>query len=170
MRKQLDAYRANTAGINYSYARKKNLTRYDVLTIASIIEREAFRDKDRRLVAAVFYNRLKQGISLGSDATTRYAVGNFTRPLKVSQLRSTSPYNTRVHTGLPPGPIGNPGRASIEAAANPARVPYLFFIVKACGKGALAFSSTNAKFQKDVAAYNAARARNGGSDPSVCKK
>ncbi len=170
VRKQLDAYKANTAGINYAYARKKNLTRYDVLTIASIIEREAFRDKDRRLVAAVFYNRLKQGISLGSDATTRYAVNNFTRPLKVSQLKSTSPYNTRVHTGLPPGPIGNPGRASIAAAADPARVPYLFFIVKACGRGALAFSSTNAQFQKDVAAYNAARARNGGSDPSVCKK
>jgi len=170
VRKQLDAYKANTAGISYAYARKKNLTRYDVLTIASIIEREAFKDKDRRLVAAVFYNRLKQGISLGSDATTRYAVNNFTRPLKVSQLKSTSPYNTRVHTGLPPGPIGNPGRASIEAAANPARVPYLFFIVKACGKGALAFSATNAQFQKDVAAYDAARARNGGSDPSACKK
>jgi len=168
--KQLDAYKANTAGISYAYARKKNLTRYDVLTIASIIEREAFKDKDRKLVAAVFYNRLKRGISLGSDATTRYAVNNFTRPLKVSQLKSTSPYNTRVRTGLPPGPIGNPGRASIEAAANPAKVPYLFFIVKACGRGALAFSSTNAQFQKDVAAYDAARARNGGTDPSVCKK
>ena len=170
VRKQLEAFKASTAGIDWSYARSKNLTRYDVLTIASIIEREAFRDKDRPLVAAVFYNRLRDKMALGSDATTRYAVANFTRPLKVSQLRSTSPYNTRLHVGLPPGPIGNPGLASIQAAAHPAKVPYLYFIVKACGHGALAFSATNAQFQKNVAAYNAARARNGGSDPSVCKK
>ncbi len=151
------------------YAKRKNLTRYDVLTLASIIEREAQLHRDRRMVAAVFYNRLKQGIALGSDATTRFAVNNWTRPLKVSQLRSSSRYNTRRFRGLPPGPIGNPGLSAIKAAANPAKSAALFFIVKACGKGALAFSRTDAQFQKDVAAYNAARARNGGSDPKVCK-
>ena len=114
---------------------------------------------DRPLIAAVIYNRLKQGIPLGIDATIRFATGNWSRPLRVSELQINSGYNTRTHQGLPPGPIGNPGLASLKAAAHPARVKYLFYVVKPCGNGAHAFSSTDAQFQRDVAKYNTARAK-----------
>jgi uncharacterized YceG family protein len=166
---QLQAFKRNFAGVNLATAKRKNLTRYDVLTIASMIDREALVPQDRRLIAAVIYNRLKQGIPLGIDATIRYQLGDFSRPLKVSELQRDTPYNTRKRKGLPPTPIGNPGLASIKAAANPAHVSYLYYVVKPCGNGAHAFSSTDAQFQRDVAAYNRARAKRGGKDPSVCK-
>jgi uncharacterized YceG family protein len=151
-----------------SYARKKNLTAFDVVTIASMVEREASLDRERPLIAAVIYNRLKQGMPLGIDATIRFATGNWSRPLRVSELNIGSAYNTRTHQGLPPGPIGNPGLASLQAAAHPARVDYLFYVVKPCGNGAHAFSSTDAQFQRDVAKYNTARAKKGGKSPSKC--
>jgi uncharacterized YceG family protein len=166
--KQLDAFKQNFAKVGMSYARRKNLTPYDVLTIASMVEREASLDRERPLIAAVMYNRLKQGIPLGIDATIRFATRNWTRPLRVSELKINSRYNTRTHQGLPPGPIGNPGLASLEAAAHPARAKYLFYVVKPCGNGAHAFSSTDAQFQQDVARYNAARAKRGGKSPSQC--
>ncbi len=166
--KQLAAFKQNFAKVGMSYARKKNLTPYDVVTIASMVEREAQLDRERPLIAAVIYNRLKQGMPLGIDATIRYAVGNWTRPLLVSQLKVNSPYNTRTHQGLPPGPIGNPGLASLQAAAHPARVKYLFYVVKPCGNGAHAFSSTDAQFERDVARYNSARAKKGGKSPAKC--
>lgn len=166
--RQLAAFKQNFAKVNMSYARKKNLTPYDVVTIASMVEREAQLDRERPLIAAVIYNRLKQGIPLGIDATIRFAVNNWTRPLLVSQLQTNSPYNTRTHQGLPPGPIGNPGLKSLQAAAHPARVGYLYYVVKPCGNGAHAFSSTDAQFQRDVAKYNAARAKRGGKSPEKC--
>jgi UPF0755 protein len=166
--KQLDAFKANFDKVGMSYAKRKNLTKYDVLTIASMVEREASLDRERPLIAAVIYNRLKQGIPLGIDATIRYATKNWTRPLRVSELNIKSGYNTRMHQGLPPGPIGNPGLASLKAAAHPAKVGYLFYVVKPCGNGAHAFSSTDAQFQKDVAKYNDARAKKGGKSPSKC--
>src|SRR3954452_5705721 len=166
--KQLAAFKQNFDKVGMSYARKKNLTRYDVLTMASMVEREASLDRERPLIAAVIYNRLKQGIPLGIDATIRFATHNWTRPLRVSELRINSGYNTRTHQGLPPGPIGNPGLASLEAAAHPSRVNYLFYVVKPCGNGAHAFSSTDAQFQRDVARYNSARAKKGGKSPSKC--
>jgi uncharacterized YceG family protein len=149
-------------------AKRRNLSRYDVLIIASMIEREALVPRDRRLIAAVIYNRLKQGMPLGIDATLRYALNQWNRPLRVSELNSSSAFNTRKRRGLPPTPIGNPGLAAMRAAANPANVPYLFYVVKPCGNGAHAFSSTDAQFERDVARYNAARNRRGGKDPSHC--
>ena len=110
----------------------------------------------------------KQGIPLGIDATLRYALNQWSRPLRVSELNSDSRFNTRQRDGLPPTPIGNPGLAALKAAANPANVSYLFYVVRPCGNGAHAFSSTDAKFQQDVAKYNAARAKRGGKDPSHC--
>jgi len=86
------------------YARSKNLTPYDVLKIASMIEKETVVPAERRLVAAVIYNRLKQDIPLGIDATIRFAVGNYTKPLSDPELAIDSPYNTRLYGGLPPGP------------------------------------------------------------------
>jgi len=165
---QLASFKRRFGSVNLSRARRRNLTRYDVLTIASMIEREAVVPKDRRLISAVIYNRLRQGIPLGIDATLRYRLNNWTRPLRVSELNRRSPYNTRLRKGLPPTPIGNPGLASMRAAAHPANVKYIFYVVKPCGNGAHAFSSTNAQFLKDVAAYNKARAKRGGKDPSRC--
>jgi UPF0755 protein len=167
---QLQAFKRTFGAVDLRYARRKHLTPYDVITIASMVEREAAVPSDRPLIAAVIYNRLHDHMPLGIDATLRYALHDWTRPLLASQLRSPSAYNTRTHLGLPPGPIGNPGLASIEAAAHPARVPYLYYVVKPCGNGAHAFSSTAARFQRDVAAYNSARAKNHGNDPSHCKK
>jgi uncharacterized YceG family protein len=166
--KQLDAFKQNFAKVGMSYARKKNLTPYDVITIASMVEREASLARERPLIAAVIYNRLKQGIPLGIDATIRFAVHNWSRPLRESELHVNSAYNTRTHQGLPPGPIGNPGLASLEAAAHPAHVKYLFYVVKPCGNGAHAFSTTDAQFQRDVTRYNTARAKKGGKSPAKC--
>ncbi len=167
---QLQDFKRRIKGVDMGYARSKNLTVYDVVTIASMIEREAGVPSDRKLVAAVIYNRLHQGIPLGIDATIRFATGNYTQPLTASQLATPSPYNTRTNRGLPPGPIDSPGLASIEAAAHPARVDYLYYVVKPGTCGQLAFSSTYARFQSDVARYNSARAAAGGNSPTSCGK
>ena len=165
---QLTDFKRQFARVNMSYARSKHLTAYDVLIIASMIEGEAQTSGDRARVASVIYNRLRLGMPLGIDATTRYAVDNYTSPLTAAQLNSSSPYNTRNHTGLPPTPIGNPGLASIEAAAHPANSHYLYFVVKVCGNGAMVFESNYQQFQRDVAQYQTARARRGGNSPSRC--
>jgi UPF0755 protein len=165
---QLKTFKREFAKVDLKRAKRRNLSRYDVLIIASMIEREALVPKDRRLISAVIYNRLKRGMPLGIDATLRYRVNNWTRPLKSSELNTNSEYNTRKVQGLPPTPIGNPGLAAMQAAADPANVGYLFYVVKPCGNGAHAFSSTDAQFQKDVDAYNRARDKRGGKDPSRC--
>lgn len=166
---QLRAFKTNFATVDMREAKRKNLTAFDVLTIASIVERETAVASERRKVAAVIYNRLKQGMRLQIDATVRFAADNWESPIKQSELKSTSPYNTYTHDGLPPGPIGSPGLASIKAAANPTSDDYLFYVVKPCGKGTHNFSSTEAQRAKNTAAYNAARERNGGNDPSNAK-
>jgi uncharacterized YceG family protein len=150
------------------HAKSKNLTPYDVLTIAAMVERETAVAKERPLVAAVIWNRLKAHIPLGIDATTRYQFHNWTSPLLASQLASSSPWNTRNHQGLPPGPIGNPGIASIRAAANPAKAGYLFYVVKPWACGEHTFTTTQAEFDKAVNAYNSARNANGGRAPTKC--
>jgi uncharacterized YceG family protein len=165
---QLEDFKRRIAGVNMGYARSKNLTTYDVVTIASMIEREAQLDSQRKLVAAVIYNRLQEGMPLGIDATIRFATGNYTRPLTESELAVESPYNTRTHAGLPPGPIDSPGLASLEAAARPAHVDYRYYVVKPGTCGELAFSSTAAQFERDVARYNEAREAAGGNSPTSC--
>jgi UPF0755 protein len=131
VRQQLRAFRRAWKRVDLRYARSKNLTRYDVLIIASMIEEEVTAPEERRLVAAVIYNRLREGMPLGIDATIRYALDvPPTESLRVSHLTHPTPYNTRVHLGLPPGPITNPGVASMQAAADPADVDYLFFVRK----------------------------------------
>jgi UPF0755 protein len=164
---QLQDFQRRIKGVDMKYARSKNLTTYDVLTIASMIEREAQVPRERRLVAAVIYNRLHRGMPLGIDATTRFATGNYTQPLTESQLSSSSPYNTRLHAGLPPGPIGNPGLAAIEAAAHPAKVSYLYYVVKPGSCGEHNFSTSAAQFDRDQAAYQKALQAKGGS-PTSC--
>jgi uncharacterized YceG family protein len=167
--KQLAAFKDQIAQVKMSYARKKNLTIYDVLIIASMVEREAMLDRERPLISAVIYNRLKQGMPLGIDATIRYYLNDWDHPLKQSQLALPTGYNTRNHQGLPPGPIGNPGLKSIQAAAHPAPTDYLFYVVKPGTCGEHAFSSTDAQFQRDVNRYNDARNAKGGKSPTTCR-
>jgi len=128
---QLQAFCENWSQVNLSYARTKNLTPYDVLVIASMVEKETLAPDERRLVAAVIYNRLHAHMPLGIDATLRYGLNiPPTESIRLSQLDSNNPYNTRKLPGLPPTPIANPGLASIQAAAHPAHVKYLYFVRK----------------------------------------
>ncbi len=166
--RQLAALKQNLDQVDLRYAKSKNLTPYDVLTIASMIDREAQLPKERALVSSVIYNRLSQGIPLGIDATIRFATGNWSEPLKQSELAIDSGYNTRTNQGLPPGPIGNPGLAAMKAAAKPAKTDFIYYVVKPCGNGAHAFSKTDAEFQADVERYNAERERQGGKSPTEC--
>jgi len=161
--RQLDAFRQNFGSLDLRAARRKNLTRYDVLIIASLIERETPSNRERPLVASVIYNRLRLGEPLGIDATIRYAENNWSRPLLQSQLDKDTPYNTRINGGLPPTPIGNPGLASLKAAAKPARTDFLFYVVEP--GGCHAFAETNAEHERNVAAYQAAVDANGGKAP-----
>jgi len=165
---QLQAFGENFAQIKLSKADAAHLTRYDVLIIASMVEREAQVAADRPLVAAVIYNRLAAGMTLGIDATLRYALNDYTHPLTASQLALDSPYNTRLHRGLPPTPISNPGLASMIAAADPASVSYLYYVDKPNTCGELAFATSYAQFEAEVAAYNAARDAAGGRTPTKC--
>ncbi len=124
-----------------------------LVTLASIVEKETGRSDERSRVAAVFVNRLRQRIKLQSDPTIIYGLvggkGTLGRPIRRSEIQQPSPYNTYVVDGLPPGPIANPGRASLEAAANPARTRDLFFV--ADGSGGHAFSDSYDQHQKNVA-------------------
>ncbi len=138
---QLRDFRRRFAHVNLSYAKHHGMTPYDVLKVASLVEGEAGTPRDERLVASVIYNRLHDGMPLQLDATTRYATGNFTQPLTESQLRSPSPYNTRVHTGLPPTPINSPGLSAIDAAAQPAVTRYLYFFARPCSQHSVFASS-----------------------------
>src|SRR6201746_2493030 len=128
-----------------------------LVTLASIVEKETGKPDERSRVAAVFVNRLRQKIKLQSDPTIIYGLvggkGTLGRPIKRSEIQQPSPYNTYVVDGLPPGPIANPGRASLEAAANPARTRDLFFV--ADGTGGHAFTETYDQHQKNVAKLRA---------------
>jgi uncharacterized YceG family protein len=165
---QLREFKRQFATVNTRYARSKHLTPYDVLIIASMVEAEAQTEKDRPLIASVIYNRLKDHMPLQIDATTRYATGNYTKPLTQSQLNSSSPYNTRIHPGLPPTPIDSPALASIEAAAHPARTNYLYFVVKPCGNGEHVFASSYSQFLAEVQRYYSARSAHRGRSPAKC--
>ena len=132
-REQLDTFRQNWRNVQLSYARSKNLTPYDVLIIASLVEKEALAPDERPKIARVIYNRLHAHMNLGIDATTRYGLHvPGTKSLTQSQLASDNPYNTRNPNviGLPPTPIANPGLASMQAAAHPAAGNWLYFVRK----------------------------------------
>jgi UPF0755 protein len=128
-----------------------------LVTLASIIEKETGKPDERSRVAAVYVNRLRQKMKLQSDPTIIYGLvggkGTLGRPIKRSEITQPSPYNTYVVDGLPPGPIANPGRASLEAAANPARTRDLFFV--ADGTGGHTFTETYGEHQKNVAKLRA---------------
>jgi UPF0755 protein len=126
---QLQAFEREWQTVDLRAAQARRLSAYDVLIVASMVEREAAVASERPLVAAVIYNRLATGMPLGIDATIRYGLGiPGTQSLTRAELASPSPYNTRLHKGLPPTPIGNPGLASIRAAAHPAEADYLYYL------------------------------------------
>ncbi len=150
---QLTAFRQRFAHVNLSYARSKNLTPYDVLKIASMIEKETVAPKERALVAAVIYNRLRRRMPLGIDATIRYGLGiPGTKSLTKAAIASDNPYNSRRFPGLPPTPIANPGLASIRAAAHPARVDYLYY-VRIPGTTRHFFTANESEFLRKVCAF-----------------
>jgi UPF0755 protein len=126
---QLAAFEERWRTIDLRSARARGRTPYDVLIVASMIERETVVPVERRLVSAVIYNRLRADMPLAIDATLRYGLGvPGNRPLTRKQLRTRSPYNTRLFKGLPPTPIGNPGVPSMRAAARPAPRNYLYYL------------------------------------------
>ncbi len=127
----------------------EHLTPYQLLIIASLIEGEAATQSDRDKVASVIYNRLRDHMPLQLDATTRYATGNYTKPLTDAQLNSSSPYNTRNHAGLPPTPINSPGLSALQSAAHPATTNDLYFFAKHCSDKTVFFSDYT-EFQNAV--------------------
>jgi UPF0755 protein len=127
---QLASFSQATAELPWENAAELGITPYQVVIVASLIEKEARIAEERGLVAAVVYNRLQEDMTLGIDATTRYAVQKWTEPLTVSDLDSDSPYNTRKNKGLPPGPIASPGLASLRAALEPEDVDYLYYVLQ----------------------------------------
>jgi len=131
---QLAAFTSKTASLPWKNAATLGVTPYQIVIVASLIEKEVNVSEERAKVAAVIYNRLKAGMTLGIDATVRYAVNKWTGALSTEDLLVDSPYNTRVVKGLPPTPICNPGVAAIEAALEPAKVDYLYYVLKEDGR------------------------------------
>ena len=168
VKKQLEAFEANAAEAGLeAAAKKRGMTVYELVIVASMVEREIAIPEERELAASVIYNRLEQGTPLGIDSTIRFEDGNYTEPLVQSRLESDTPYNTRLNPGLPPGPIGNPGLASLEAAADPANTDFFYFVIKPGTCNEHAFVETQAEFDQAEAEYQAALQAQGGS-PTDC--
>jgi UPF0755 protein len=132
-------------------AAARGLTVRQLVTLASLVEKETARREERPLVSAVYSNRLRIGMGLQCDPTVIYALeraGRFDGNLTRDDLRFDSPYNTYRYAGLPPGPIAAPGKASLEAAANPADVPYIYFVSR--NDGSHAFASTLEEHNRNV--------------------
>ena len=132
---------------------------HDTVTLASLVEREGKLAGERPMIAAVFENRLRIGMKLDCDPTTIYAAlltGRYRGAIYRSDLESDNPYNTYRYAGLPPGPIANPGRASIEAVLHPADSPALYFVLRPDGSGAHVFSVNLAAHQAATARYRRA--------------
>jgi peptidoglycan lytic transglycosylase G len=121
-------------------------SRHEIVTMASIVEKEARLPEERPVIAAVYYNRLRDGMALQADPTVQYAMGRHTERVLYRDLTIDSPYNTYLHTGLPPGPIASPGGASLRAALTPANVPFLYFV--AAPDGHHEFRATMAEHEK----------------------
>jgi UPF0755 protein len=126
---QLAAFRSKTASLPWEKAATLGMTPYEIVIVASLIEKEASVEEERAKVAAVIYNRIKEDMTLGIDATVRYALNKWKGALTDEELAVESPYNTRVLKGLPPTPISNPGLAALEAALSPADVDYLYYVL-----------------------------------------
>jgi UPF0755 protein len=138
-------------------AARQNLTPYEVVTLASIVEGEARIDDERPVIAGLYLNRLRRGIKLDADPTIQYIVPGGPRRLLFSDLKIESPYNTYQNKGLPPTPINNPSRASILAVLDPASHDYIYMVAKADGSGRHTFTRTGSEHEAAVKEYRARR-------------
>lgn len=143
----LTQFEKETSYLDWPKAQSLNMNVHQILTIASLIEREAKLSEERSLISAVIYNRLKKGMALEIDASVQYALPEWKPKLTRKDLRIDSPYNTRRYKGLPPGPICNPGLPSIAAALNPADVDYLYFVLTDAS-GRHTFTNSYEEFEK----------------------
>ena len=153
VKRLLDQFGTEAETLPWENAKALGVTPYEVVTIASMIEKEAKLDRERPVIAGVIYNRLKVGMNLGIDATLLYDDPTPDGQLSYSDLATDTPYNTRLNPGLPPTPIASPGRASLEAALNPADTPYFFYVL--CG------ADGHHAFAKTAAGHEANRVRCG---------
>lgn len=138
-----------------------NVDKRQVVTVASLVEKETSIDEERPIVAGVYWNRVKKGMRMDCDPTVIYAAlleGKYRGTIYQSDLERESPYNTYRVTGLPPGPIANPGEASLRAALRPAETDYLFFVALPDGSGRHAFSRTMAEHNRAVMEYRRGQA------------
>ncbi len=149
--RMVDKYRSVFTDAMRSRAQQMGMSELEVVTLASIIEKETGAPEERQQVSAVFHNRLKKGYRLQTDPTVIYGLKNFNGNLTKKDLRTDHPYNTYTRSGLPVGPIANPGEASLMAALYPAEVSYLYFVAK--GDGTHVFSNTLVQHNKAVAIY-----------------
>jgi UPF0755 protein len=140
-------------------AKARGLTVHRLLTLASIVEREAAVPEEQRLIAAVFWNRLLLDMPLAADPTVQYAVGKERGKLTRADLQTDHPYNTYRHLGLPPGPIASPGLGAIEAALDPAPVKYLYFVAVSADGRRHQFSTTAEEHAAAVSRYRLSRSR-----------
>jgi len=152
---QLDQFQKATSGLDWSKAESLGRTPYEIIVIASLIERETMVDDERPLVAAVIYNRLNKGMPLQIDATVQYALPKWKERLTYEDLKVDSPYNTYKQKGLPPGPICNPGLDSIDAALNPSLDDYLYYVLKTDNSGRHVFTNSYSEFTKAANEYRA---------------
>lgn len=147
----LDEFEARVGPAVRTAARARGLSPHQLLTVASMVEREARAPDERPVIAGVIYNRLRRGMRLEIDATVLYALGEHKPVVTFADLEVDSPYNTYRYAGLPPGPIANPGAAAIAAAAAPAEVPYLYYVLRPDGRHH--FSRTYEEHQRAVRHY-----------------
>ena len=140
-----NAYRAR--------AKELGLTEHQIVTLASIVEKEAKVASERKLIAAVYHNRLKQGMKLQADPTTVYGTKAWITKVTSQDLRRPSPYNTYLHKGLPPGPIANPGEGAILATLYPEHVDYIYFVAQGQGDGSHFFSKDFSAHEKAIGRY-----------------
>ena len=136
-------------------AKELGFTEHQIITLASIVEKEAKLESERKLIAAVYINRLKKGMKLQADPTTVYGTKAWITKVTSQDLKRRSPYNTYIHKGLPPGPIANPGEGAILASLYPEKVDYLFFVAQ--GDGSHFFSKDYGSHEKAIGRYRSNR-------------
>ncbi len=148
LKKMVELFKSSYEKVQFDPAIASKYSVHEIITLASIVEKEATLPVERPRIAAVFHNRLRKGYPLGADPTVRYIFRKFNGPLRVSELNSDNPYNTRKFSGLPPGPICSPGFGAIQAAASPLQTDELYFVAKWDGSGEHDFSKTNAEHDR----------------------
>ncbi|MHB1345946.1 MAG: endolytic transglycosylase MltG [Candidatus Humimicrobiaceae bacterium] len=146
----LSQYQLETSNLDYTFATENDFSAYDILKIASMIEKEAYIPEERTLISSVIHNRLKINMALGIDATLTYFLDKWNSPLTESDLQTDTPYNTRLYAGLMPTPICNPGIESIRAALNPEETDYLYYVVTDEAKHQHSFSRTLEEHNENI--------------------